>query len=223
MYPRQETPYNPLDKRRLAESVVRAMLEREVEPLPPPEFLGAGIYAIYYCGDFAPYSAVTERNRDGRYEQPIYVGRSKMPGARRGGFGALPPSTTALHSRLKEHAASINRAINLQPADFACRYLVVDDIWIPLAESLLIQTAKPLWNVVVDGFGNHTPGAGRYNQRRSAWDVLHPGRPWAERSAPHPVPVEELVRRVSRFLTDPAERERVMQLALRFEDDGSIV
>lgn len=39
----------------------------------------------------------------------------------------------------------------------------------------------PLWNTVVDGFGNHDPGADRYNQARSEWDALHPGRPWADR------------------------------------------
>jgi hypothetical protein len=221
VYPQPEPPYNPLDKGRLAESVVRAMLEREPRPLPPPEFLGAGIYALYYCGDFAPYAPIAERNRDGRFEQPIYVGRSKTPGARRGGVGALLPETSALHSRLKEHSVSISRAINLRLEDFACRYLVVDDIWIPLAESLLIQEGKPLWNVLVDGFGNHPPGTGRTGQRRSAWDVLHPGRPWAERVQPHNQSIDEVLRRVSRFLTDPDEAARVMQL--RFEDYRRII
>jgi len=38
-----------------------------------------------------------------------------------------------------------------------------------------------LWNIVLDGFGNHEPGSGRYNQQRSAWDIIHPGRQWAEK------------------------------------------
>ena len=33
----------------------------------------------------------------------------------------------------------------------------------------------------IDGFGNHDPGKGRYEQARSEWDVLHPGRVWADR------------------------------------------
>jgi len=30
-----------------------------------------------------------------------------------------------------------------------------------------------VWNVVIDGFGNHDPGAGRYNGERTRWDTLH--------------------------------------------------
>jgi Eco29kI restriction endonuclease len=39
----------------------------------------------------------------------------------------------------------------------------------------------PLWNSALDGFGNHDPGNGRYNQAKSDWDVIHPGRAWADR------------------------------------------
>ena len=88
---------------------------------------------------------------------------------------------TPLFKRLSEHAASIQQVTNLDLADFHCRYLVVEDIWIPLGESLLIERFQPLWNVVVDGFGNHDPGAGRHSGQRPLWDVVHPGRPWAER------------------------------------------
>jgi hypothetical protein len=45
----------------------------------------------------------------------------------------------------------------------------------------LIKLNQPLWNVAIDGFGNHDPGRGRYEQAKSDWDVIHPGRPWAER------------------------------------------
>jgi hypothetical protein len=56
---------------------------------------------------------------------------------------------------------------------------VADDIWVPLGEALLIGHYRPVWNVVVDGFGNHAPGGGRSRQARSSWDELHPGRKWA--------------------------------------------
>lgn len=80
-----------------------------------------------------------------------------------------------LYRRLREHGESIERASNLELADFFCRYLVVDDLWIPLGEALLIETFSPLWNRVLDGFGNHDPGKGRYNQQRSLWDTVGNG------------------------------------------------
>jgi hypothetical protein len=36
----------------------------------------------------------------------------------------------------------------------------------------------------VDGFGNHDPGRGRRDMKRPRWDILHPGRNWAERLRP---------------------------------------
>lgn len=179
---RRETVYNPLDKIHLGESVANAILQREVEPLPPAEpFLGAGVYAIYYSGDFPAYQMIAEKNRDGAFQQPIYVGKAVPAGARRGGLGLGATPGRALYARLNEHAESIEQAENLSVADFNCRYMVVDDIWIPLGESLLIQRFAPVWNTVLDGFGNHDPGSGRYNQQRSPWDMVHPGRSWAMR------------------------------------------
>ena len=48
-------------------------------------------------------------------------------------------------------------------------------------EAALIKLNRPLWNSCVDGFGNHDPGSGRYEQARSDWDVIHTGRVWADR------------------------------------------
>lgn len=176
-----ETPYNPLDKKNLGISVADAMLARPVSPLPPEErFVGAGIYAIYYVEDFQPYAPIAERNRDGRFEAPIYVGKAIPAGARRGG-GLGVTTGPVLFRRLSEHAQSIAHVHNLELADFHCRYLVVDDIWIPLGESLLIEKFTPIWNSTVEGFGNHDPGSGRYNSQKPPWDVVHPGRPWADR------------------------------------------
>lgn len=41
----------------------------------------------------------------------------------------------ALTNRLNQHARAIDQVNNLNLGDFSCRYLVVDDMWIPLAES----------------------------------------------------------------------------------------
>jgi hypothetical protein len=183
--PKRIPPFNPLDKTNLGESVAEAMLQQPIHPLPPDEpFIGAGIYALYYEGDFALYADIAERNRDGRYSWPLYVGKAVPAGVRKGGYGLGADPGQALFRRLSEHAGSINDAENLKLADFRCRFLVVDDIWIPLAESLLVAMYSPLWNQKIDGFGNHDPGKGRYNQQRSPWDVIHPGRPWAYKLKP---------------------------------------
>lgn len=184
--PRRITPFNPLDKTNLGESVAEAMLSQPVGALPPEAFIGAGIYALYYSGDFPTYAELTSRNVNDRFEQPIYVGKAVPAGARKGGLGLGADPGQVLFKRLCEHASSIEHASNIDLGDFHCRFLVVDDIWIPLAESLLIEMFRPLWNRSIDGFGNHDPGKGRYNQQKSPWDILHPGRPWAERlQAPH--------------------------------------
>ncbi|MBN8734395.1 MAG: Eco29kI family restriction endonuclease [Acidobacteria bacterium] len=73
---------------------------------------------------------------------------------------------------------------NLRLEDFYCRFLAVDDVWIALGERLLIAMFAPLWNRVVDGFGNHDPGRGRDRGKKPAWDVLHPGRTWAAKLQP---------------------------------------
>ncbi len=195
-------PFNPLDKTNLGESVAEALLQQPVGSMPPTEpFIGAGVYAIYYEGAFALYKEIAEQNRNELYRWPIYVGKAVPAGARKGGYGLGADPGLALFKRLAEHATSIEQATNLRLADFRCRFLVVDDIWIPLAESLLIEMFSPLWNRKIDGFGNHDPGRGRYNQQRSLWDVIHPGRPWAARLQP-PSADEQIVREgAAEFLT----------------------
>lgn len=202
-----ETPYNPLDKVHLAESVGRALLERPVGPLPPSrQFAGAGIYAIYYLGSFEPYAPITQANRSGRFELPIYVGKAIPTGGRKGAANSVdaPPPGPELVRRLTEHARSIEEGENLVGDHFLCRHLVVDDVWIALAERLLVHRFQPLWNVVVDGFGNHDPGQGRHGQRRSPWDVLHPGRPWAARLRESKTDLETVLATVSAHLRGPS-------------------
>ena len=193
-------PFNPLNKKNLGFSVAEAMLEKPVEPLPPvAAFEGAGIYAIYYTGGFPAYKPITDKNKNNKFDCPIYVGKAVPAGARKGGFGLDAPAGKVLHQRLSEHAESIEQAENLKLEDFRCRYLAVDDIWIPLGESLLIEMFSPLWNKVLDGFGNHDPGKGRYEQQISPWDILHPGRTWAAKLKPGR-PKEEILKAVALHL-----------------------
>lgn len=171
-------PFNPLAMPSLAESIVARMIETEPTPLDSvPQFIGAGIYAIYYRGSFAAYELLAGANEDA-WTVPIYVGKAVNPGSRRGSDIA-PRATAALTRRIREHASSARAAINLDINNFVVRWLVVEDIWIPLGESALIGRHRPVWNALVDGFGNHVPGTGRRNGLRSRWDTLHPGRSWA--------------------------------------------
>jgi hypothetical protein len=195
--------YNPLEKRALAESVAKALLSRPVEPLPPDKtFDGAGIYVIYYTGDFPRYAPISDRNHEGRCDRPIYAGKAVPKGARKGGFSFEQKAGQVLYNRLKEHADSIKSTGNLKLDDFRCRYLAVDDIWIPLAESLLIEMFSPLWNKKVEGFGNHDPGKGRYAGKRSSWDTIHPGRTWADRCNPNRRNAQEILADVKEYLSN---------------------
>ena len=176
----ESAPYNPLSKRNLASSIVSRLLHQPPEEMSPPRFPGAGIYLIYYTGGFAPYAKISAANQKGRFTQPIYVGKAIPKGGRKGLEGFDVPHGHVLCARMKEHSDSIGEAKNLTLSDFRCRWLVVDEVFIPLGESLLISHFKPLWNVVVDGFGNHPVGAGRISGKKPMWDVLHPGRRWAD-------------------------------------------
>ncbi|CAM1656672.1 Eco29kI [Bartonella choladocola] len=194
-------PFNPLDKRHLGESVGQAMLRRPVFPLKDLEyFKGAGIYAIYYCGKFPAYQIISEHNDNHDFKWPIYVGKAIPAGGRKGNLSSKNVVGTSLWSRLKEHAQSVMSVSNLSIDDFYCRYLVVDDIWIPLGETLLIAKFNPLWNVLIDGFGNHNPGKGRHQGMRPRWDILHPGREWADKCNPRPETAKQLSEEIVNYL-----------------------
>lgn len=181
------------------------MLKRPISHLPPDaKFDGAGIYAIYYHGEFKAYAPIAKRNSGDNPTAPIYVGKAVPPGARKGGFGLAADPGSALLKRLREHAKSIEEVGNLNLADFRCRYLVCEDIWIPLGEALLIERFRPVWNVLIEGFGIHTPGKGRRKQVRSRWDTLHPGRSLAKGLPPNPISDIEIRKLLSDFFAGRA-------------------
>lgn len=193
-------PFNPLDRLNLASSVERALLEEPFYKFPPAgPFSGAGLYCIYYMGDYGPYAEMGAANRAAERDEttpaiPIYVGRAIPRGARAGVGGLLSTvEEPVLFHRLREHGKSLEQVEqhakttgedNLRATDFRFRFLIVEDIWVPLAEALLIGHFQPLWNQVISGFGNHDPGGGRRAGARPDWDELHPGRPWALKQAP---------------------------------------
>ena len=171
--------YDPLDYENIGKSVVDALLHQAPVLLPPEEkFDGAGVYALYYTGGFQLYRGISSP----AFEVPIYVGCALPAGGRKGGDFAAPSEIgNVLHKRLVEHGGSIDAAENLKIEEFRCRHLVVLPVWVRFAESLLISRYKPIWNVYLDGFGNHPVGKGRKAMARPAWDIVHPGRRWATR------------------------------------------
>jgi hypothetical protein len=165
---------------KLIDEAVDFMVNTPMELLPPEaKFSGGGVYALYYNGDFPLYQNIYSKNP----ELPIYVGKAVLPGWRQG-KETSKKGDPALYRRLSEHSRNINAVDNLELEYFSCRFVVLksqEADLISIVEAAMIRKYNPLWNSHIDGFGNHDPGKGRYEQAKSEWDVLHPGRVWADR------------------------------------------
>jgi hypothetical protein len=205
--PADVRPFNPLNTRNLGVAVAKALLEKRPRPLGSlPKFGGAGICAIYYKGNFPAYQPIAKENTDRTAPRwPIYIGKAVPAGSGSRTFTQDATTTnTALWDRLGEHAESVEAASNLDLAAFTCRFLIVQDLWIPLAEALLISHFAPIWNLLVTGFGNHDAGAGRYNGVRSRWDGVHPGRAWAAHCQEREETIDDITREVRQYLANVA-------------------
>jgi hypothetical protein len=221
-------PYNPLDKANLARSIEGELLGRAPEPLSSVDGIkGAGIYAIYYSGGFEAYAPVRSTPELGTFTTPIYVGKAIPKGGRKGGLAKDSGRSVALKDRLRQHATSVDEAENLLLGDFWIRHLVVDDIWIPLGENMLIETFQPIWNRAIDGFGNKDPGRRRSTQYRSPWDVLHPGRLFAEKLAESGLTEAFLLERVADYFAGrplkklPKKVEEALQEQERLAEEAA--
>lgn len=155
--------------------------------LPPPtRFEGTGVYALYYCGGFDLYSNIAAADPN-ECALPIYVGKAVPEGWRTS--RTTSSASGELYRRLNEHGRSIMVAEHLSTTDFRCRFMLLLDAesqLIGAIEAGLIRKHSPIWNCLIDGFGNHDPGSGRYNQAPSEWDVLHPGRSWVSKLTGQP-------------------------------------
>ena len=184
-FDRSEHVYRSDALAELVKDAVRFFNGTPVHTLPPPEsFLGTGVYALYYTGSNPLYKRYAELNRLS-YGHPIYVGKAVPKGWRqaRSSDNALNQSHELI-GRLREHGRSITLGAELALEDFMCRFVIFEEggsDMISTIEAALIKLNKPLWNTAVDGFGNHDPGSGRYEQAKSDWDVIHEGRAWANK------------------------------------------
>jgi len=173
---------------RLVAETLLLQPRRSLSDMADARFYGAGVYAIYYRGDFDAYKPLSGK------EHPLYVGKADPAELHASG---PREQGERLSTRLRDHARSIRGTTNLKIEDFDCRYLVVRSAWVETAEDNLIEHFKPVWNKemrVCYGFGKHGDDPETRGNKRSPWDTLHPGREWAARkgNAPSAKSVEEI-------------------------------
>lgn len=187
----------------LIKDTIRFFNGTPIQPIPPLEdFEGAGVYALYFIGKKGLYKNFHNINRL-EFRQPIYVGKAVPKGWRQGRIAIS--SSHELYRRLCDHAKSIATVSNLDICDFVCRFMILENAasnMISTVEAALIRYYQPLWNCIVDGFGNHDPGSGRYKQERSEWDTLHPGRIWASRCAESSKSVDDIISDIKKYFID---------------------
>jgi hypothetical protein len=218
-------PFDPLAVENVGVTLAVELLEQPIHPLPPSDrFPGAGVYAIYYTGAHPAYSGLVSLNNGaGGTKYPVYIGSAVRENAKQG-FNPTSTSQARLWTRLGDHAESIgaveasgvNQGLMLK--DFRCRFLLLNDAYITLAESVMIATFRPAWNGL--GFGSKVVGARRKGQHPSLWDSLHAGREGrptgtAERKAKAEAQIAASIARLSEQPTDPRTR-RMMEKIRRF-------
>lgn len=188
----------------LVKDAVRFFNGTPVHTVPPPEhFSGTGVYALYYTGKNPIYAKYAELNRLA-YNCAIYVGKAVPRGWRQARSSDDPENQSSeLCNRLGQHHRNIETVSGLSPKDFMCRFVIFEHAgsdMIGTIEAALIKLNRPLWNSALDGFGNHDPGKGRYQQARSDWDVIHPGREFALKCKGTPRPRRVILEEIEKHL-----------------------
>lgn len=183
----------------VVQEAINFLRSTPLHSLPPANsFIGVGVYALYYLGDNPHYDHIAALNKDDCVT-PIYVGKAVPPGWRTARLA--DDKSRALFGRLREHARSIEQGQGLDVHHFRYRFIILHGIETDLVsaiEAQLIRQFSPIWNTLVDGFGNHDPGKGRYNQARSEWDILHPGREWANRLTGPSSTLQNIIAKIER-------------------------
>ncbi|WP_211961392.1 Eco29kI family restriction endonuclease [Cupriavidus plantarum] len=176
--------FDPADPDTAGRLVALALIAQDKVPLARiARTYGSGVYAIYYRGDHPAYAAVSGS------ETPIYVGKADPKSADARTSREQGPQ---LYGRLADHRRMIRTVgeyaeKNLLPhplriEDFLCRRLVCATNAQLVAERHLIGMFQPIWNndsQICWGINKHGDAAETRANKRSPWDVMHPGRPWA--------------------------------------------
>lgn len=198
---RPDSIFDPADPDTAGRVIALTLAAQARHPLSKiPQFYGAGVYAIYYKGDFEHYEALSGT------EHPIYVGKADpvYPSAK----DAIAQGTK-LFGRLSEHAKNIKKAkTTLDIEDFECRFLIVQSGYQKSAEDYLINFFNPIWNSekkVCFGLGKHGDSSETRGNKRSPWDTFHPGRPWADSTKGDQKPYNVIVEQINEhFSKHPA-------------------
>lgn len=213
--------FDPLALEHIGVTLAVELIEQPLHDLPPQKFVGAGVYALYYTGKHSAYSKLGAMNKgQGGTRYPVYIGSAVRENAKQG-FNPRPTTSTRLWTRLTHHAKSIQSAIHdpgFRLDDFRCRYLVLNDAHITLAESVLIATFRPAWNGM--GFGSKVVGEERKTQKASLWDSLHPGRGGrptgdALRQKEAQTKIADCIQKLGTPATDPRTK-KMMDKIMRF-------
>lgn len=161
--------YDPLDTPSLTSAICNELERQPLISLGPEvdRFEGAGLYAIYYCGDSLPlYTPLTG------LDIPVYAGQALSHNSATGRTTGRPDP---LWHRVRDHRRSIASA-DLPLPQFAVRLLRLPDVHADLGENGLRVFYQPVWNSVLTGFGNHEQGSSTRQGQRTKWDAVHPGR-----------------------------------------------
>lgn len=188
----------------LLKDAVRFFHGTPICAFPPKEkFSGAGVYALYYIGKSGLYGKFGQEINREEYRQPIYIGKAEPSGWRQSRNTDFEKTSNKLSERLSQHARNVESVKNLRLDDFVCRLMILEEsvaAMIASIEAALIAMHRPLWNSVIDGFGNHNPGRKRAMGKIPQWDVLHPGRGWAKEMSGEMPDVKMLNQRVKDYL-----------------------
>ncbi len=212
---RPSSIFDPSDPLTAGRIVALTLISQQLHELASiPNFYGAGVYAIYYKGDFAPYSKLSGS------DHPIYIGKADP---QNGSAKNAIAQGTKLSNRLAEHAKSIRKASStLAIEDFKCRFLVVQSGFQKAAEDYLINFFKPIWNSetkICFGLGKHGDNSETRENKRSPWDTMHPGRAWADKSSKDQKTREQIKIEINKHLSSNPPYLDIHQLFEKFMEE----
>lgn len=207
-------PFDPSDPDTAGRLVALALIAQNRVPLDRVgRTYGSGVYAIYYRGDHPAYTAVSGS------QTPIYVGKADPKNSNASTPREQGPK---LYGRLADHRRMIKTVgeyaqrkhlpYPLRIEHFEARRLICATNAQLVAEKHLIAMFRPIWNNEIGicwGISKHGDAAVTRANKRSPWDVLHPGRVWAMAdSLVDSMTAEVIERRVAEhFEQNPPYRE----------------
>ena len=156
------------DEQRDALLVVDALLHASPVPLTAVTDRSSGAYALLYTGTLPMYSRA-RRSPDLPSEASIVEA---------GGYPLYSGKCLSFAERAYRHASNLRQVADLAPTEFLMVMVpTAGAAGAAYAEQLAIDVLAPVLNLVATGLGSRAQGPGRRRvQRRSRFDVLHPGR-----------------------------------------------